>query len=137
MPRLTGDTVEVFRAAITYTTTRTDGTVVKRTSYYGPYSSSAPARARVNSAITPDGYRNAWDKAVTVTTGHVERADTVWVSVDKPPVQSFMTSVPTAEWELLREDAAKLSALRAAGVDNWSGFEYAMEQFYDDEEYTP
>lgn len=29
--------------------------------------------------------------------------------------------------ESLREDAAKLSALEAAGVDNWSGYDYAME----------
>lgn len=32
-----------------------------------------------------------------------------------------------ADLEELREDSAKLSALEAAGVDNWSGYDYAME----------
>lgn len=32
-----------------------------------------------------------------------------------------------ANLEDLREDAAKLRALEQAGVDNWSGYDYAME----------
>lgn len=32
-----------------------------------------------------------------------------------------------AELAQLRQDSAKLSALESAGVDNWSGYSYAME----------
>jgi hypothetical protein len=44
-----------------------------------------------------------------------------------------IVSIPTAELESLREDAAKLRALEAAGVDNWSGYDHAMEILHSEE----
>lgn len=36
-------------------------------------------------------------------------------------------TIPRAQLERLLEAEMKLEALEAAGVDNWSGFDYAME----------
>ena len=36
--------------------------------------------------------------------------------------------------EQLEDDAAKLSYLEACGVDNWSGYDLAMHEFYNNEE---
>ena len=38
-----------------------------------------------------------------------------------------MVSISEREYEGLKEDSAKLSALECAGVDNWSGYDYAMD----------
>jgi hypothetical protein len=38
-----------------------------------------------------------------------------------------MVSVSVTELISLREDSARLSALERAGVDNWGGYDYAME----------
>ena len=35
--------------------------------------------------------------------------------------------ITRAEYEQLKDDAKFLAALRAAGVDNWNGYDYAME----------
>jgi hypothetical protein len=37
-------------------------------------------------------------------------------------------------FEALCRADAKLTALEAHGVDNWDGYDYAMEEFYSDEE---
>lgn len=36
-------------------------------------------------------------------------------------------TIPRAQFERLLEAEMKLEALEAAGVDNWSGFDHAME----------
>lgn len=36
--------------------------------------------------------------------------------------------------EQLEDDADKLNILEAYGVDNWPGYDIAMEEFYSDEE---
>lgn len=38
--------------------------------------------------------------------------------------------IPAYEHEDLLEDQRLLSALQAAGVDNWGGYDYAMEIFH-------
>jgi hypothetical protein len=42
--------------------------------------------------------------------------------------------ITATELHDLKRDAAKLRALEAAGVDNWSGYEHAMEIFHEGEE---
>ena len=36
------------------------------------------------------------------------------------------TQIPTFQLEKLQEDSRKLTALEAAGVENWEGYEYAQ-----------
>jgi hypothetical protein len=36
-------------------------------------------------------------------------------------------TISKAEYESLLEDSKKLTALKNAGVDNWEGYDYAME----------
>lgn len=36
-------------------------------------------------------------------------------------------NISNEEYRQLRDDSLMLEALREAGVDNWSGYEYAME----------
>ena len=38
-------------------------------------------------------------------------------------------TIPIEEYEELQEDQNFLNALRAAGVDNWEGYEIALENF--------
>ena len=40
-----------------------------------------------------------------------------------------MVTIPKAEYEALLEASAKLDCLEGAGVDNWDGYDYAMELF--------
>lgn len=42
-------------------------------------------------------------------------------------------SVSLEEWASLQEDSRVLSALRAAGVDNWEGYDHAMEILREEE----
>lgn len=37
--------------------------------------------------------------------------------------------VPTQEYEELLDDVLFLDSLRAAGVDNWEGYEYAVDSY--------
>lgn len=39
------------------------------------------------------------------------------------------TSIPFEEYEYLLERENMLSALEAAGVDNWVGYDYAISEF--------
>ena len=41
--------------------------------------------------------------------------------------ETKMVTISADQYEQLLEDSARLSALRAAGVDNWEGYDYAME----------
>ena len=41
--------------------------------------------------------------------------------------ETKMVTVSADQYEELLEDSMWLSALRAAGVDNWGGYDYAME----------
>lgn len=38
-----------------------------------------------------------------------------------------MVTIPRSRYDELVEAEEKLDALRAAGVDNWEGYDYAME----------
>lgn len=38
-----------------------------------------------------------------------------------------MVAIPKDEYDTLKRYAAELYALEEAGVDNWEGYEYAME----------
>ena len=42
--------------------------------------------------------------------------------------------ISKAEYESLKEDSEMLACLEAVGVDNWSGYEAAMELFMQGEE---
>ena len=44
-----------------------------------------------------------------------------------PVIPNPTTTIPLKEYESLQKDAEKLQALEQAGVDNWSGYDYAME----------
>ncbi len=41
-------------------------------------------------------------------------------------------TIPREEYESLIKDQLMLRALEAAGVDNWSGFDYALESLEED-----
>ncbi|MBS7457682.1 hypothetical protein [Coralloluteibacterium stylophorae] len=42
---------------------------------------------------------------------------------------SDTVTIPREEYEELLEDQRFIEALRAAGVDNWDGYDYALEIF--------
>ena len=42
-------------------------------------------------------------------------------------------TIPASEYESLKEDRRKLEALEGAGVDNWEGYDYAMEILHGDD----
>ena len=44
------------------------------------------------------------------------------------------TTVKTTELESLRQDSARLRALEAAGVDNWDGYDHAMQLLHESED---
>jgi hypothetical protein len=46
--------------------------------------------------------------------------------------QSQTITIPLSEYNSLRESAEWLGYLEAAGVDNWSGVEYAFELKHQD-----
>lgn len=41
--------------------------------------------------------------------------------------QAEFVTIPAKEYARLCEDQRKLDALEAAGVDNWDGYDWAME----------
>lgn len=43
-------------------------------------------------------------------------------------------TIPIEEYRDLSERAEKYDCVRAAGVDNWDGWEYAMEMYNGDDE---
>lgn len=45
-----------------------------------------------------------------------------------------MIAITKEEYEKLKQAKAKLDALEAAGVDNWEGYDYAMESMYIEDE---
>ena len=47
---------------------------------------------------------------------------------------SKMTTITQKEYDELLDDARKLSALECAGVDNWEGYGYAMDEFYNNDD---
>ena len=40
-----------------------------------------------------------------------------------------MVTIPKKEYERLLKDSRKLKALENGGVDNWPGYDYAMELY--------
>jgi len=40
-----------------------------------------------------------------------------------------MVTITKKEYDSLREDAVKLACLESCGVDNWEGYDGAMENF--------
>lgn len=51
-----------------------------------------------------------------------------------PIVDQDVVEKAKKEWEVIRKELAFLEALRSAGVDNWEGYGFAWELFY---EYNP
>lgn len=45
---------------------------------------------------------------------------------EKEPVETV--TIPKKEYETLKKDQSKLIALENGGVDNWDGYEFAMEE---------
>jgi len=43
-------------------------------------------------------------------------------------------TITQKEYYDLQEDARKLRCLENAGVDNWGGYDWAMEEYYGDDE---
>lgn len=41
----------------------------------------------------------------------------------------MMVTISATEYEGLRRDSLLLTCLNNAGVDNWDGYDYAMEEF--------
>ena len=42
-----------------------------------------------------------------------------------------LVTITQEQFDELIEDSARLLSLQSAGVDNWSGYEYAIEEFDD------
>ena len=49
-------------------------------------------------------------------------------------VENLMQSIPLDRYLELLDKEAKLQALEMAGVDNWEGYDFAMEILWSDEE---
>lgn len=45
-----------------------------------------------------------------------------------------LVTITKAEYESLQEDSKFLSALQSAGVDNWGGYDFAVELCEQDDE---
>lgn len=45
-----------------------------------------------------------------------------------------MVTITKAEYDSLREDAVKLACMESCGVDNWVGYDGAMENFRNSQE---
>lgn len=45
-----------------------------------------------------------------------------------------MAVIPKEELERLYDDQHMLNCLEAAGVDNWSGYDYAMEMYNEEDD---
>ena len=43
-------------------------------------------------------------------------------------------TIPKSTYDRLKDREDKLECLEAAGVDNWSGWDYAMELYHEGEE---
>ena len=43
-------------------------------------------------------------------------------------------TISRAEYDSLKDSEFKLECLEGAGVDNWNGYSYAMEEYYNLEE---
>jgi hypothetical protein len=44
-------------------------------------------------------------------------------------------TITKSEYLELKKDAAKLACLEEAGVDNWEGYDFAMENMPEDDEF--
>jgi hypothetical protein len=51
------------------------------------------------------------------------------------PDEPHMVQVSATELDQLRQDSRKLTALETVGVDNWSGYERAMEILHEGEDF--
>lgn len=51
---------------------------------------------------------------------------------NKENVDQLMIEIPKVHYERLLGDQARLSYLDGAGVDNWEGWDYARQQWYQD-----
>ena len=50
-----------------------------------------------------------------------------------PEQLELFVTIPKKEYDSLKEDSKWLSALEDAGVDNWSGWDFARELYLGDE----
>lgn len=42
-------------------------------------------------------------------------------------------TIPVSVWDQLNADSSMLNALEIAGVDNWEGYDYALESLHGDD----
>lgn len=54
--------------------------------------------------------------------------------MEKDTLEVTMVEITAAEYTDLVNDSNKLRCLENAGVDNWEGYDFAMEEFYGDED---
>jgi hypothetical protein len=52
---------------------------------------------------------------------------------EKDIVGEDMVIIPKAEYESLKDDMEWRIAMESAGVDNWTGYDYAMDIYNGDE----
>jgi hypothetical protein len=48
--------------------------------------------------------------------------------------QNNVVTISKERYERLLDKERKLSALECGGVDNWEGYSYAMEEYYNEED---
>lgn len=53
--------------------------------------------------------------------------------VNKESVDQSMIEIPKQVYNSLLGDRARLTYLQGAGVDNWEGWDYARDQWYEDD----
>lgn len=53
--------------------------------------------------------------------------------IEKPKPKEEKVTITKSEYDSLLEDSEKLSCLEACGVDNWQGYEDAMEMFNEED----
>ena len=51
--------------------------------------------------------------------------------LNNPVVDQAVVDKAKVEFEKIKKELAFLESLRSAGVDNWSGYEYAWQLFYE------
>lgn len=52
---------------------------------------------------------------------------------NKRRIAMEMITITKSEYDSLIDDAHKLQCLEGAGVDNWDGYDFAMEEYNKDE----
>ncbi|WP_433925075.1 hypothetical protein ACN06F_09270 [Vreelandella sp. 21] len=96
-----------------------------------PEPAPLPAAAESkNPAILGVDYASGPDKTVSQTfdTSHLSAAADSYTKATVPAPKPETVTISRGEYDQLLADQAKLRALEAMGVDNWSGYSAAMDQ---------